>query len=47
MWRRMYDAHAPTCLENCVNIQAMPKGVRRTFDLRTFAPSKSLIFGHF
>ena len=39
--------HARTLGEKCVNISLVPMDVRHSFGLCTFAPSKSLIFGHF
>ena len=38
---------APTGLENIVNALPVTLAKRDTFERCTFAPSKSLIFGHF
>ena len=39
--------HARSIGENCVNMPLMPMGAGSRFGLCTFAPSKTLIFGHF
>jgi hypothetical protein len=38
---------APTGLENIVNTLPVASAEHDTFERCTFAPSKSLIFGHF